>query len=136
VAAIAKPDLPATLNGDFFVGLERFGEDIHHSDLVSESNNYVETRRMECYTISFILEYFTNFQCFSIVIPNSDCFVNAASRNQILLHTNIQSMDLSRVIRINKVFISGIVSGSLQVHIHLHDLVVFSGEEKNVFCAR
>ena len=96
MTSIGESYLSTSLNSNMMEWLEALLEHIHHSDSISESNNDVESRRMESNTISFIVVRGTNLKSWSLVllvVPDSHGLVDRASGNQVLLDTNIHTLD-------------------------------------------
>lgn len=118
--------------------LETLLEDVHHSYSICETNNNMETRWMEGYTVGLVIVRSTNLEGWSLVllvVPNSYSLVNRASGYKVLLDANIHTLDSSRVEWVDKILILGVIRGSLKINIDLHDLIVFSGENNAVISA-
>lgn len=129
MSPMRKSNLSTALNWDFLEGFQTLLEYIHHSHFISESNNDMESRWMKSQTEGFILKALTNFQSLLLIIPNSNCFIDTASTNQMLLNADIHSMDGSWVEWIDQILVFSIIRWSFDVNSYLHNLVVFSGED-------
>ena len=87
------------LDVQVFVLLDWVFKDVHHTDFVEEANYNLETGRMKGYTAGIVLEDLIDFQFeFRVVIfPDFNSLIAWACRYQVLLDTDIHSIDRSRM---------------------------------------
>ena len=78
VTAIREDNFTTLLNWQVLVLLDRVCKDIHHSDPVEETNNNLETCRMERYAHGIFLELLIYLKLESqrrTITPDLDCLV-------------------------------------------------------------
>lgn len=56
ITAVSENDFLASLNWNFLIGDQIVHKDIHHSDLIGETNDKVETTWVESHSISWLFE--------------------------------------------------------------------------------
>lgn len=123
-------------DSELFVCLKALLEQVHHSDSLVETNDHVETRGMESHTVGLILELLIDFQIETIlshVRPHFNGAIDRARRDERLLDASVHAVDLAGVEGKHEVRVFDLVSRSLHVDRHLHDLLVVSREDERVF---
>jgi len=136
MATIGEPDLSATLNSNSLERFQTFLEDVHHPYSISETNNQMEARRVEGYTVGLVVEELTNLKLRrSGIVPDPNSLVDGAGGDEVFLHTDIHPLDGSAMEGEDEVFILGVVRWPLKVDVDLHDLVVLSSEDDAVVSA-
>lgn len=63
--------------------------DIHQAKSITQSNNYMETRRMEGHTISLFIEGLIGLDGALLIIPYSNEFINATGHDQRFSNADI-----------------------------------------------
>lgn len=79
---------------------------------------------MECQRVCFVLENFTNLQSLGVIVPDANSLISTASAYKLLLDANVHAVDATGMEREYKVLILGIISGTLDVNWHSHQLIV------------
>lgn len=123
-------------DSELFVCLQALLEQVHHSDSLVETDDHVEARGMESHTVGLILELLIDFQIETIlshVRPHFNGAIDGARRDERLLDASVHAVDLAGVEGKHEVRVVDLVSGSLHVDRHLHDLLVVSREDERVF---
>lgn len=77
MSTIREANFSAAFDTDSLEGLKTVLEDIHHSNSICETDDDMETCRMESYAISLVIEELTDFESGWIgVMPDSHCLIN------------------------------------------------------------
>ena len=113
MTTIGESNLSATLDSNVMEWLKALLEHIHHSHSVGETNNDMESRRMESNTVGLVVVRSADLKSWglilSLIVPNSHSLIDRASSNQVLLDTDIHALDSSRVKWVDKVLILGVI---------------------------
>lgn len=133
MTTIGELDFSASFDADGVESLQSLLEDIHEANSVSESYDDVEARGVEGHAVRLVIELLTDLQGGWIgVVPDSDCFIDGASGDHVLLDADVHALDGSGVEGADEIVVLGVLSRSLQVNVDLHNLVVLRREDNAV----
>ena len=140
MATVREHNLSTLLDRQVLVLLNRVGEDVHHPNSIEESNDNLETCRMESHAHGIILELLVNLQFEAerrAVTPYLDSLIGRASCYQVFLDTDVHSGDGSRMERMDEVLVERFdVFIIEQADCHLENLVVLRCEDQSVLARR
>lgn len=115
-------------------------KEVHDPDRVLEADDDMQSRGVEGQAHGRLLELLAEFLLevvFAVLVrPDAHGSVCAASREQLLLDTDVKTVDLLRVERRNQVMIVLLRVGSFKVYVYLNDLVRVGCEHNRVFARR
>ncbi len=81
---------------------------------------------MEGQGVSLILKNLADFKSFSVIVPDTDCFISSTCAHKLLLDADVHAINTSGVEGEYEVFIFCIISWSLNIDWNPHYLIVFS----------
>ena len=139
VTSIWESNLSATFNSNCLKWLKAIFENIHHSNSICETNYYVESCRVECYTIGLIAEQLTNFKlklARCLIVPNSNGLIDRTSSYQVLFNANIHTLNRSGVEWEDGKLIFAVIVRPIDRESCFHNLVIFSGKNNHVISWR
>ena len=106
VSTVGESQLSASLDRNNVIRLQTFLKNVHHSDSVSESDDQVEARWVESYTIGFVMEHLADLESWWVrVVPDSNGLVDGAGGDQVFLDADVHSLDSSGVERVDQVLV-------------------------------
>jgi hypothetical protein len=99
MTTVRESNLSASLDSNVMKWFETLLEHVHHSHSISETNNDMESRRMECHTVGLIVVGSADLESWSLVltliIPNSHSLIDGAGCNQIFLDADVHTLNSS-----------------------------------------
>ena len=95
VAAVRETNFIAALDRDLPVAIDLVAEDVAHDYFVLQRHDQVQSTWMESYSQALFCEALRSFVSLRSVVPDADCFIARASRNQLFAHAYVETCDLS-----------------------------------------
>jgi len=136
VTTMGEFDLTALFDLDIFVGSKILLKQIHHADTLIETNDQMETTRVERNTIGLFFEMLIDLKIKAVlgcVGPNLYRPIDTGGRDKWLLDAGVHTVNLAGMERQYQIAVVDLVGGSLHIDIHSHDLLIISSEDEGVF---
>jgi hypothetical protein len=97
MAAVREPDLAAGFDGDVLVRADGLAIDVHHPNLVGETDDDVEPAWVDCDAVRLLVELRDYLHLPCGIVPDPHGLVHPARRNDRLAETNVQASDAAVV---------------------------------------
>ena len=94
VTSVRETNLIAALDRDLPVAIDLVAEDVAHEYFVLQRHDQVQSAWMESYSQALLREALRGFVSLSGVVPDADCFVARAGRNELFAHAYVETCDL------------------------------------------
>ena len=92
---VREANLIAALDRDLPVAIDLVAEDVAHEYFVLQRHDQVQSAWMESDGQALLREALRGFVSLRGVVPDADCFIARAGRNELLAHAYVETCDLS-----------------------------------------